>query len=324
MRPSATALRPVLRRISISPFNPTTATSARNSQVRRPAGGLFQGRRTPRAAAELKKLEAEFAKLPPGADRDLVLAYIRASLLELESVRSWEKNPDNYSSGITSSAFTIMSRKFAPPEVRLQVADRARAPDAQGAGGRTRQSEESAADLYRNRDRTASRRLVASSRSDVPLAFKDVKDPKLLADFKASNDAVIAALKDYEKFLKTDLLPRSNGDFRLGADNFSKKLLYEEMVDIPLDRLLRDRLRQPAREPAEVPRNRREDRSQRRRRSRFWRIWKTTIRRPDNLLDAFRDTCHQAARLYDRARRSSPFRRRCCRFSKRRRRSCAR
>ena len=49
---------------------------------------------------------------------------------------------------------------------------------------------------------------------------------------------MIAALKDYETFLKNDLLPRSNGDFRLGAENFSKKLLYEEMVDIPLDRLL--------------------------------------------------------------------------------------
>ena len=39
-------------------------------------------------------------------------------------------------------------------------------------------------------------------------------------------------------FLKNDLLPRSKGDFRMGADNFSKKLSYEEMVDTPLDRLL--------------------------------------------------------------------------------------
>ena len=33
-------------------------------------------------------------------------------------------------------------------------------------------------------------------------------------------------------------MPASNGDFRIGPENFSKKLLYEEMVDIPLDRLL--------------------------------------------------------------------------------------
>ncbi len=49
---------------------------------------------------------------------------------------------------------------------------------------------------------------------------------------------MIAALQDYEKWMKTDLLPRSNGDFRIGPETFSKKLLYDEMVDTPLDRLL--------------------------------------------------------------------------------------
>jgi len=38
--------------------------------------------------------------------------------------------------------------------------------------------------------------------------------------------------------LKDDLLARSRGDFRLGANLFRKKLLYEEMVDLPLDKLL--------------------------------------------------------------------------------------
>jgi hypothetical protein len=46
------------------------------------------------------------------------------------------------------------------------------------------------------------------------------------------------ALKSYEHWLKTDLLARSNGDFRIGAENYQKKLMYEEMVDIPLNRLL--------------------------------------------------------------------------------------
>jgi uncharacterized protein (DUF885 family) len=38
--------------------------------------------------------------------------------------------------------------------------------------------------------------------------------------------------------MKSDLLPRSNGDFRWGADAFRKALEYNEMVDIPLDKLL--------------------------------------------------------------------------------------
>ncbi len=38
--------------------------------------------------------------------------------------------------------------------------------------------------------------------------------------------------------MKSDLLPRSNGDYKLGAATFAKKLSYDEMVDTPLDRLL--------------------------------------------------------------------------------------
>ena len=47
--------------------------------------------------------------------------------------------------------------------------------------------------------------------NDVPLAFKAVTDPKLLADFRAANNAVIASLKEYEQWMKKDLLPRSQG-----------------------------------------------------------------------------------------------------------------
>ena len=65
-----------------------------------------------------------------------------------------------------------------------------------------------------------------------------VTDPDTKAEFAKTNAAVIAALKSYGAWMKTDLLPRSNGDFRLGADTFRKKLAYDEMVDIPLDRLL--------------------------------------------------------------------------------------
>ena len=80
--------------------------------------------------------------------------------------------------------------------------------------------------------------IVSFFQNDVPAAFKDVTDGPLLAEFKRSNQVVIDALNAYQAFLKTDLLPRSQGDFRIGAETYRKKLLYDEMVDIPLDRLL--------------------------------------------------------------------------------------
>jgi len=80
--------------------------------------------------------------------------------------------------------------------------------------------------------------IITFFEHDVPLAFADAKDPAVKSEFAQTNAAVIAALNSYLDWLKTDLLPRSNGDFRIGADAFSKKLQYDEMVDIPLDKLL--------------------------------------------------------------------------------------
>src|SRR5579863_1967186 len=102
------------------PFNPTTATSSGVHAYDSQLEDYSKAGVTKRVAA-LKKFEGEFSKLPASPDRDLVLNSIHAGLLELETVRMWERNPDNYSSGITNSAFVIMSRTFAPPETRLKV-----------------------------------------------------------------------------------------------------------------------------------------------------------------------------------------------------------
>src|ERR1019366_3597116 len=80
--------------------------------------------------------------------------------------------------------------------------------------------------------------IVSFFEHDVPLAFADVTDPALNAEFAKTNAAVIVELNNYLGWLKTELLPKSNGDFRIGADTFSKKLQFDEMVDLPLDKLL--------------------------------------------------------------------------------------
>ena len=79
--------------------------------------------------------------------------------------------------------------------------------------------------------------IVSFFEKDVPLAFADAQDAALKTEFAQTNAAVIAGLNSYLGWLKTDLLARSNGDFRIGAEAFQKKLAYDEMVDLPLARL---------------------------------------------------------------------------------------
>lgn len=218
------------------PYSPTAATSAGVHKYDVQLEDYSRKGIEQRVSA-LKKFEAEFARLPSNDDRNLVLNSIRAELLELETVRGWERDPDKYSSGITYSAFVIMSRTFAPPEVRL-------APLIARERLMPRVFSEAKTNL-KNPPKVFTEVAIEQMpgnisffEKDVPLAFNAVKNPTLLAEFKSANDAVIAALKDYEQWLKTTLLPRSKGDFRIGAKTYAKKLQLEEMVDTPLDRLL--------------------------------------------------------------------------------------
>ncbi len=80
--------------------------------------------------------------------------------------------------------------------------------------------------------------LISFFQKDVPSAFSTATDATAKADFAKSNAAVIDSLKSYGAWMKSDLLPRSNGDYRFGTDTFRKKLAYDEMVDLPLDHLL--------------------------------------------------------------------------------------
>jgi len=170
-------------------------------------------------------------------DRELLLSSIRGSLLELEVIRPWQNNPDTYSSGISNSAFTIMERSFAPPSERLRllIEREQRMPAAlEAAHANLRNPPE----IYTKIAIEQLPGIIGFFQSDLPQAFTAADDQDVQARFAAVNGQVIAALKNYQQWLQTQVLPRSHGDFRLGAKTFRAKLLDDEMVDTPLDRLM--------------------------------------------------------------------------------------
>ena len=171
-------------------------------------------------------------------DHEQLLRAIDSRLLTLEVVRPWAVDPDSYSSGLTRTAYVMIKRTFAPPEERLrQLIARQKAMPAALAEARTNlqnppriYTEIAIEQLDGNR---------AFFQTAVASAFPTVADKSLLAEFKQANDAVITAMADYKKWLQSDLLPRSTGNFAIGEETFLKKLAADEMIEMPLDELLR-------------------------------------------------------------------------------------
>jgi uncharacterized protein (DUF885 family) len=181
--------------------------------------------------------DAAVADFVPRSDREIVLANIRSQLLTLETIRPWENNADNYSSTCANGAFSLMERKFASPDERLRSLV-AREKQMPALLNEARVNLKNPPRIFTEIAIEQLPDIVSFFERDVPLAFADAKDAALKAEFAQTNATVIATLQNYLGWLKTDLLPQSNGDFRIGAETFSKKLHYDEMVDLPLDKLL--------------------------------------------------------------------------------------
>jgi uncharacterized protein (DUF885 family) len=181
--------------------------------------------------------DADAANFVPRSDREILLANIHSQLLTLETIRPWEKNADNYSSTCANGAFVLMERKFASPNERLRSLI-AREKQMPALLNEARVNLKNPPHIFTEIAIEQLPDIISFFEHDVPLAFADANDPALKTEFAQTNAAVIAGLKSYLDWLKTDVLARSNGDFRIGAQTFSTKLKYDEMVDIPLDKLL--------------------------------------------------------------------------------------
>ena len=225
------------------PFNPTAGTSAGLHQYDGKLESYSRANREKEIAA-LRTYEKKVAEFPTvklnqadEGDREFLLGTIRSQLLTLQTIRPWQKDPDTYSSGIANSAFTIIERNYAPAEVRL-AALISREKQMPAALEAARANLENPPKIFTQIALEQLPGIISFFQNDIPAAFTSVKDPKLLDEFHSSNAAVVQALTSYQHWLKMDVLPKSNGDFRIGAATFSAKLRDDDMVDIPLDRLL--------------------------------------------------------------------------------------
>jgi uncharacterized protein (DUF885 family) len=194
----------------------------------------------------VKRLQAQLGKLRAGKlttdeaiDAEVLDGLLKAELLDLEVVRTWRTNPMGYISTPPAAIDLLIKRDFAPAATRLRsVIARLKATPAMFAALKANVD-----DPPREFTDLAVRMgggSIGFFRDTVGAWAKEAagKDADLLRDFTAANDAVVKSLTETVAWMKKDLLPKSRGKYALGAETFARKLLYEELVDIPLDRLL--------------------------------------------------------------------------------------
>jgi uncharacterized protein (DUF885 family) len=199
-----------------------------------------------RRIVQLKDLQGRLARLRESRlsaedeiDAEILDHQIRAELLDLEVVQSWRHNPMGYA-GLPGSAIDgLIKRDFAPAEERLRSVV-ARLQAVPGVLDALKENIENPPREFTDLAIRIARGSVGFFKETVPSWVKasGIRDEVLLRDFEDANSVAQKSFESIAGWMEKELLPRSMGGFAIGQDTFSRKLLYEEMVDTPLKELL--------------------------------------------------------------------------------------
>jgi uncharacterized protein (DUF885 family) len=199
---------------------------SRSAELRRQLSGL--------EAIRNQKLTSE-----EEIDAQLLDGKIRAELLDIDSIRWWRRNAIPYVTMPGQAVDLLMKRNFAasPERLRLLIAR------LEGVDRLLTSMRDNVTDPPREFTELAHRICTGSIdffRGAVAKWAREAAgtDEALFADFQSANRKAVMAFEVSAHFLGTEQMPLSTGAYSIGPDAFLKKLRYEEMVELPLDKLL--------------------------------------------------------------------------------------
>lgn len=170
-------------------------------------------------------------------------ANLRGRMLELEDVRTWERNPQHYADIIASSlagqalfthapvaerARRVLSKLRQTPRVIQAARDNIKEPPG----------------IFVKVGIETMRGALKFIDHDLPRAFSSLDDMHLLGDLADAQTEASQAVASYIQYLDTEVAPKARATFRLGQNRFEQKLKHEEGLSLPLDRLLTIALRE--------------------------------------------------------------------------------
>jgi uncharacterized protein (DUF885 family) len=177
------------------------------------------------------------------ADHDALTSSVQSRLLELEVVRTWERDPQLYADTVAVSLASQAVFTYAPASERARrllsklrqvpgVLDAARANVREPAG------------IFIKTATETLRGVVSFLERDLPRALRDVDDLSLLSDLDDAATMARTAIGRYVDELEQDVAPRAKASFRLGRERLEQKLKLDEGITLDVDALLQIAMRE--------------------------------------------------------------------------------
>ncbi len=173
---------------------------------------------------------------PNNVDFRILKENIGYKIFQAEELKEAEWNPLLYMQSLANSLYLLVARDFAPPEKRI-------------AGLRQRMEAiprviaQAKANLQ-HPPRVHTETAIEQTQGAINLVREGLnplldRAPQMKKELAPLQEKTAVALEDYKKWLQNDLLPRSDGNFRLGAEKFRKKLRFALASDLSMEEIMK-------------------------------------------------------------------------------------
>src|SRR5688500_9767839 len=173
----------------------------------------------------------------------IVTSNVDARMHELETVRTWERNPQVYADALGTGLASQALFSYAPESERARriVSKLRQTPRLVQAA---RDNVRECPGIFVKIGLETWRGTLKFIETDLPRAFSTLDDLHILGDLADASTEAAHAIAGYLDYLENDLAQRAKASFRLGRDNFEQKLKLEEGITLSADRLLAIALRE--------------------------------------------------------------------------------
>jgi uncharacterized protein (DUF885 family) len=178
------------------------------------------------------------AKLSAGNSVDLRILKdnVDYEIFDLEELKDEDWNPLVYNQSLANSLYLLVARDFDTPEKRIPNLRKR----MEGIPAVIAQAKANLKHSPKVHTETAIDQMQGAV-SFVREGLAPLLDPapQMKKEIAPLQEKTAVALEEYQKWLKEDLLPRSDGDFRLGMDKFRKKLRFALASDLSVEELMK-------------------------------------------------------------------------------------
>src|SRR5262249_27873965 len=169
-------------------------------------------------------------------DFEILQHHLTRELWLAENTNPFENDPRIYNDYITESVYLLLTQSTLPKvdnikNCRLRMVQVPRVVEAARAN-------------LKNPPKVFVQTAIRQNRGAIAFyeqgVFELAGETPQVSTFRDEAKKIIAVLKDYQKFLEEDLLPRAKGEWRIGKEKFVKKLELELDAGIGAQEVLRE------------------------------------------------------------------------------------